>query len=278
MACLTSRTVTRRHLAWQVAGKVPTLPSGAPAVGRGGTTNMSGLADILGSALGGDVLSKLAGQLGTDEQGAQAAIGVALPKILGQLHSNSQSDDGAQALANAVNKDHDGSLLDNLGPQLDSGATNAVGAKVLGKVFGDGQEQAVQSVAQETGLDAGKAAGLMGALAPMVLGALGKMGSQGGGGLQAGGLSDMLGGLLGGGGGGIGAMLSGMLGGAGSPGGAPKVAMTGAASAAGSGASGAIGKVTGMLDRNKDGSVIDDVKEMAKNPMVKNFLAKLFRR
>ena len=88
----------------------------------------------------------------------------------------------------------------------------------------------------------------------------------------------MLGGLLGGGGGGIGAMLSGMLGGAGSPGGAPKVAMTGAASSAGSGASGAIGKVTGMLDRNKDGSVIDDVKEMAKNPMVKNFLAKLFRR
>ena len=237
---------------------------------------MSGLADILGSALSGDVLAKLAGQLGTDEQGAQAAIGVALPKILGQLHSNAQTDDGAQALASAVNKDHDGSLLDNLGPQLDSGATNAVGAKVLGKVFGDGQDQAVQAVAQQTGLDAGKAAGLMGALAPMVLGALGKMGSQGGG-LEAGGLSDMLGGLLGGGGGGIGGMLSGLLGG-GSPGGAPKVAMTGVTDAAGSGGSGALSKVTGMLDRNKDGSVIDDVKDMAKNPMVKNFLAKLFRR
>jgi len=246
---------------------------------------MSGLADILGSALGGDVLSKLAGQLGTDEQGAQAAIAVALPKILGQLHSNAQTDGGAQALANAVNKDHAGSLLDNLDPQLDSEANNAVGAKVLGKVFGGEQDQAVQAVAQQTGLDAGKAAGLMGTLAPMVLGALGKMGSQSGG-VQAGGLSDMLGGLLGGGGG-IGAMLSGMLGGGpgdggsgdgGSPGGAPKVAMTRAADAGGSGASGAFGKVTGMLDRNKDGSVIDDVKDMAKNPMVKNFLAKFFRR
>lgn len=230
---------------------------------------MSGLADILGGALGGDVITKLAGQLGTDEAGAQSAISVALPKILGQLHTNAQTDEGAAALAAAVNRDHDGSLLDDLGPHLDSGAVQATGTKVLGKVFGDQQDAAVQSVAQQSGLDPAKAAGLMGALAPMILGALGKMGGQSGG-LQAGGLSNILGGLLGGGGG-LGGMLGDILGGGASKAG---TAATTAASPGG----GAMGKVTDMLDRNKDGSVVDDVQRMAKSGVFKKVLGALRKR
>lgn len=97
---------------------------------------MSGLADILGGALGGDAISKIAGQLGTDEATAKAGIGVALPKLLGQLQANASQPAGAEALANAVNKDHDGSLLDDLGGFIGGGFTNGPGDKILGKVFG----------------------------------------------------------------------------------------------------------------------------------------------
>lgn len=219
---------------------------------------MAGLADILSGALGGDALKQIAGHLGTDEAGAQSAIGAALPALLGRLKDNADTPDGAAALANAVNKDHDGSVLDNPASLL--GDPSGTGGKIVGKVFGADADAAHEQVAKAAGIDKGKAAGLMAMLAPLVMGALGRSG-QGSGGLQAQGLSGMLGGLLGGGGSNP---LSGLLGGLMGGGGAAASAAGGAASAASGAASGMMGKVTGMLDQNKDGSIMDDVTRMAK--------------
>jgi hypothetical protein len=220
---------------------------------------MSGLESILGNALGGDMLAKIAGQLNTDEAGAQKAVGAALPALLGRLKANADDPSKAEALAAAVNKDHDGSLLDGLGDKLGGlfgGDGN--GSKIVGKVFGDDTDAVQDQVAAEAGIDKGQAAGLLGALAPMVMGALGKSGQETGG-VQANGLSGMLGGLMGGGGGGgLGGMLGGLLGGGGAAGGIGSM-LSGGGGAAG----GMVGKVTGMLDQNKDGSVIDDISRMA---------------
>ena len=228
---------------------------------------MSGLDQILGGALGGDMLSKIAGQLNTDEAGAKKAVGAALPALLGRMKTNADDPAKAEALAAAVNKDHDGSLLDGLGDKfggLFGGAGG--GSAILGKVFGNDTDAVEDQVAAEAGIDKGQAAGLLGALAPMVMGALGKSG-QDTGGVQAQGLSGMLGGLMGGGGG-LGGMLGGLLGGGGGIGailggltgggdGSP-----GGAGSSGGAASGMMGKVTGMLDQNKDGSVVDDLTKM----------------
>lgn len=224
---------------------------------------MAGLADILSGALGGDALKQIAGHLGTDEAGAQSAVSAALPALLGRLKQNADTPDGAAALANAVNKDHDGSALDNVGGLLSGGASDA-GSKIVGKVFGADADAAHAQVAQAAGIDKGKAAGLMAMLAPMVMGALGKSG-QGSGGVQAQGLSGMLGGLMGGGGSNpLSSILGGLLGGGGAAAGAAGSALSGAGSAATGMAGGMMGKVTGMLDENKDGSIVDDVTRMAK--------------
>ena len=224
---------------------------------------MAGLADILGGALGGDALSKLAAQLGTDEGGAQKALSAALPTILGRLKENADTPEGAAALADAVNKDHDGSILDQVGSHFGGGDASGEGSKIVGKVFGGDAPAAQQYIAQNGGIDTAKAAGLLSMLAPLVLGALGKAG-QSSGGLQANGLSGMLGGLMGGGG--LSSILGGLLGGAGnaaSSGATSASSASGAASSATSAAGGMMGKVTGMLDQNKDGSVTDDIKRMA---------------
>ena len=223
---------------------------------------MSGLAEILESALGGDALSKIAGQLGTDEAGAQKAVSAALPKIVGQMKANADDPAGAEALAGAVNRDHDGSLLDNVGDYLGGGYNNGPGTRMMGKVFGSDQGQAQAAVAQEGGISTDQAGSLMGMLGPLVMGALGKAGS-GSGGVQANGLSGMLGGLLGGGGG-MGGLLAGLLGGGGQ--------------GAGTGAGGGMmGKVTGMLDQNKDGSIVDDVQRMAKGGFLQKIMG-MFKR
>ena len=238
---------------------------------------MAGLADILGGALGGDALSKLASQLGTDEGGAHKALSAALPTILGRLKENADTPEGASALAAAVNKDHNGSVLDQLGSLFGGGDTSGEGSKIIGKVFGGDAPAAQQYVADNGGIDSSKAAGLLSTLAPMILGALGKAGSSSGG-LQAGGLSSMLGGLLGGGGGGLSSILGGLMGGAGGAASSAGSAATSTVGAASSAAGGMMGKVTGMLDQNKDGSVTDDLKRMTGSGGILQKLMGMFKK
>ncbi len=224
-----------------------------------------GIEDLLGGALGGDAMAKIAAKLGTDTAGAQKAVSSALPALLGKMKSNADDPEKGAALAAALGK-HDGSALD--GGILDDDDAISKGGKIVGKVFGDEADAVHDQVAAEAGIDKGQAAGLMGMLAPMVMGALGKSGAAAGG---AQGLSGSLGGMLGGGGGGgLGGMLGGLLGGGGGALGGLGSMLGGGAAQAGGAASGAagaaggmMGKVTGMLDQNKDGSIIDDVTRMA---------------
>jgi hypothetical protein len=219
-----------------------------------------GLEDLLGGALGGDAMAKIAAKLGTDQAGAQKAVSAALPALLGKMKQNADDPQKGAALATALQR-HDGSALDN--GLADDDDSIGHGSKIVGHVFGDEADSAHDQVAQASGIDKGQAAGLMGMLAPLVMGAMGKAG-----GAQAGpqGLSGMLGGLTGGSGGGLGGLLGGLLGGGGGGGlggllggGGAQGAVGGAGGAGG----GIMGKVTDMLDQNNDGSIIDDVTRMA---------------
>ena len=167
--------------------------------------------DMLKGQLDGPAMDVIAGQLGTDRSQTERAVPAALGSLMAGLARNSSRSEGAGALAAALDRDHDGSALDNLSGLL-SGGGQADGAKILGHVFG-GREGAVESaVGQSTGLQPEMMKQLLSMLAPMVLGALGKAKRQRGldpGGLaglldeerrtadrQAPGLGGMLGGLL----------------------------------------------------------------------------------
>jgi hypothetical protein len=184
---------------------------------------MSGLEDLLGGALGGGAMSKIAAQLGTDESGAQSAVAAALPQLLGRLHSNASQEDGAASLHNALAK-HDGSVLDDVDGYLDRGDHDGSQDRMVSKVFGGDRDQEINALAGKTGLDAGKAAGLIGMLGPIVMAAMSRGGGGAGGADGAGGLAGMLGGLMGGGaggaGGGLGSLLGGLMGGGAGGGGA----------------------------------------------------------
>jgi len=63
---------------------------------------MSDLLEGILSQLGTGGLSQIDSGLGVDEEYASAAVGVALPTILGGLANNAQRADGAQSLASAL--------------------------------------------------------------------------------------------------------------------------------------------------------------------------------
>ncbi|HQR32561.1 MAG TPA: DUF937 domain-containing protein [Blastocatellia bacterium] len=184
------------------------------------------LTGILNDVLSGDNVSQISQAIGADEGSTSNAIQTALPMLLGGLANNSATDEGASGLAGALDRDHDGSVLDDIGGliagQIGGNAGN--GAGILGHIFGGQHETVAQGVSQASGLDMGKVGPLLAILAPIVMGAIGR--ARQGGGV---GTSD-LGGLL-----------------------------AGAAQQMGGGNSGLMGMLGGLLDKNHDGSAVDDV-------------------
>jgi hypothetical protein len=139
-------------------------------------------------------MGQIASQLGASEQQSQSAVAAAIPVLMGALARNSQKSDGASALSGALERDHDGSILDDLGSFIGGGGAAVNGAGILGHVLGGKRGQVESYVGKSSGLDAGSTAKLMEMLAPIVMGSLGaQKRSQG---LDAGGIGDLLGNVM----------------------------------------------------------------------------------
>ena len=136
------------------------------------------LEGILNEALGGDTISQMSQTLGTDEGTTANAVQTALPMLLGVMTRNSSTPEGATSLLSALDEDHDGSVLNDLGGLL-GGYDAGPGAGILDHVFGDKLGAAQSGVSQASGLDMGRAGSLLMMLAPIVMGALGKYRRQG---------------------------------------------------------------------------------------------------
>jgi hypothetical protein len=147
------------------------------------------LLDLLLQSLGGDAVGRISAQLGIDEATARRAIQAALPLIITALAQNASSPQGADSLYQALASDHDGTLLDNVPSYLDHPDT-ADGQAILGHVFGEQESAVVNQFSAQTGLDSDLLMKLLPILAPIVLAQLGKQ--QRDGGLDSGGLADVL--------------------------------------------------------------------------------------
>jgi hypothetical protein len=136
---------------------------------------MDSIIQLLINQLTDGAVGQISDQLGIDEDKAQQAIGMALPLIIGALNRNTDSSDGAEALVGALQRDHDGSILDNLTQAVTQQETLKDGEAIIGHVLGDRLDGVSNSVSRATGLDQGQVAQIFALLAPIVLGALGQM-------------------------------------------------------------------------------------------------------
>ncbi|MEZ5344602.1 MAG: DUF937 domain-containing protein [Pyrinomonadaceae bacterium] len=154
---------------------------------------MFSLEDLLGQQGGSEALGQISNMLGADRNVTDSAIQMALPVILNGLANNASSAQGAQSLNNALEQDHDGSILDMLGGFLGGGTAQTRqtdGGGILGHILGTKQGQVANEISNKSGLDIGQVAKLLITLAPIVMGFLGKQKQQNN--LDAGGISDLL--------------------------------------------------------------------------------------
>jgi hypothetical protein len=136
---------------------------------------MDSIVQILVAQLGAGAVSQISERLGVDDQKAQQAVGMAIPIIIGALNRNSSSASGAEALTNALQKDHDGSILNNLPQAVSSQATMDDGTAILAHVLGDQSGTLANNVSRATGLEPAQVTQIFAVLAPIVMGALGQM-------------------------------------------------------------------------------------------------------
>lgn len=127
-------------------------------------------------------------RLGLDSKQSEAAVAAAMPLLIKAMARNA-SDGGAEDLAGALERDHDGSILDDL-PGLLTGGKTAAGAGILKHVLGGKQAVVASGIARAAGLDSSQSSEVMKMIAPVVLGALAKEKAENG--LGAGDLIELL--------------------------------------------------------------------------------------
>lgn len=166
------------------------------------------------------VIDKIAGQNGVDSSTTKDVISTGLPAILEGLKKNTGTKKGAEELDKTLDKNHDGSILNDIIGSISEQDVKADGAKILDHIFGGKTEQLEETIGTETGTNKSKAADILGTIAPIVLGQLGKTKAESG--LDAGALGDLL---------------------------------AGQSSKKG----GIFDTLNSLLDRDKDGSALDDI-------------------
>jgi len=151
------------------------------------------LIDLLTGNTGNQVAEQAENKFGISKNQILALLAVATPLVISYLRNKSQDNKEAEALNNALDKDHDGSILDDTS-QLE--ARQNEGGSILSHVFGSEKGNVENQLSQNTGISIDKIGPILAMLAPLIMGYIGKEKQQNN--VGAGGLGDLLGGILGG--------------------------------------------------------------------------------
>lgn len=154
------------------------------------------ITELLNSALGKQMINGIGSQTGASEKEAASVVSAAAPVLLGMLHKNATSGDGASSLMNALN-DHDGSVLNNLSGFFQQGGNTDDGDGILKHVLGDKRSTVENAISQQTGVGLSKVTSMLSMLAPLIMGYLGRQTRNSGSLGDNSGLGNILGGLLG---------------------------------------------------------------------------------
>lgn len=143
-----------------------------------------------------DMLTRQMGGGVSREQTASASSSI-ISVLINAMARNAATPDGAESLNNALERDNHGSLLDNLTDLIGGGMTNnraANGGGILKHILGRRTNDTVEQLGQRTGMSTGSILQMMTTLAPVLMGVLGRTKQQAN--LNADGLGGLLDGFM----------------------------------------------------------------------------------
>lgn len=153
---------------------------------------MASILDVMMGALrssGG--IDQMSQSLGIGQSDVTKVLSFALPAMMGGLTRNAASAEGANGLLGALDRDHDGSVIDDLAGYLATAGIAAAGTAILRHIFGPRQGQVEKAISRSSGVDTGSVGKIMAMAAPLVMGYLGRQRREEN--LDAAGLAGLLG-------------------------------------------------------------------------------------
>ena len=151
------------------------------------------LLDLLTGNSSNQVAEQAENKFGISKNQIIALLAVAAPLVISYLRNKSQDVKEAEALNNALDKDHDGSILNDPSQAINR---QAEGNSILDHIFGGNKVAVENQLSQNTGISMDKIGPVLAMLAPVIMGYIGQQKQQNN--VNAGGLGDLLGGILGG--------------------------------------------------------------------------------
>lgn len=134
--------------------------------------NMQLLPSIL-AMISGPASENISEKLGLTSSQVTTATTIALPLLIQALSKNAQDPKGVESLAGALKKDHDGSLLDNVGSFIQNSNLEE-GDSILKHLIGTGRTDIASTIGTMAGIDSDKSMQILAVLAPIVMGFLGQ--------------------------------------------------------------------------------------------------------
>lgn len=184
---------------------------------------MSLLDGILSQLDQDELIEKLGKSVNANPDQVKKLVQVGMPSLVQALNKNAKSPEGAASLAKALDQ-HKDDKVDDLADFLKNVDTKD-GAKILQHVLGSKTNAVEKNLSLQTGLQGNQVGALLSMLAPLLMGSLGQQKKRQG--VDTSGLGGLLGGLLG-----------------------------------GSGSDNLLGGLSGLLDSDKDGDMMDDVGDL----------------
>lgn len=136
--------------------------------------------DILDGQLDDQTIDHLSDQIGTQQkEKTRSAAKGAIATLLSGLNNNAQRPGGIKALLAAIDRDHDGNILEDIpaflfGSRRSQNPKTTDGEGILDHILGRRKEEVKEDMSRSTGFNIGQISRMLVTLAPLVMGALGR--------------------------------------------------------------------------------------------------------
>lgn len=138
------------------------------------------LMDMFKQQMTNQVVNQVAQKVGlSDTNQTQNAATTVFSTLMGAISKNATTEEGAAKLNSALERDHDGGMLDNVmslfgGSEEPANSRAANGQGILKHVLGNNQKGIVAALSKTNNMSPQATQTLMQSVAPMVMGILGK--------------------------------------------------------------------------------------------------------
>tara|TARA_R100000935_G_scaffold58257_1_gene94582 strand:+ start:1754 stop:2371 length:618 start_codon:yes stop_codon:yes gene_type:complete len=185
---------------------------------------MASILDLLNTNVGEDFISKVSENTSENEDKISTALGMALPFLVGAMQKNIKTNSGAESLNRALNDNKHGDVLLNNLKSVKASEMSNEGEKILGHILGEKQNMITKTIGNTLNMKESSVSNILKMAAPLLMSVLANLKSKEN--VQSSGLNDLLDSVMG-------------------SSGVQNVSL-----------------IETLLDRDGDGSVIDDVTGM----------------